>query len=239
MGYLVLIRHGDSFWNDKGYNCFTGDVDVATLPIALKKLIRAGKVFSEFRFDIAFTSELYRAIQAVVIMLTYNKVSGTPIIIHKKGQTAKWSRFYHNDFRRYVPIIRAWQLNERCYGKLQGMSKYNAIKKYGKEKITLWRRSYDVSPPGGESLKETLERSITFFRKRILPQLKKGKNVLIGSHGNTLRALLMYLDGLSKEDVVKLEIKKAVPIVYKYENGVFRKFGYVSTRSKLRKILNS
>jgi len=215
MSYLVLVRHGDSFWNKEGYNCFTGWVDIANLPSGIEKLIKAGKLLSNFKFDIAFTSELYRGIETVMLILSYNKVSGTPIILHKGDKTAKWSKFYHRDFGKFVPVIRAWQLNERYYGK------------FGAEQVFIWRRSYDVAPPGGESLKETRKRVVRFFKKKILPELKKGKNVLIGAHGNSLRALVSYLDGLKPDEIPKLEIKKGVPLVYEYKHKILKKIGYL------------
>ncbi len=236
MAYLVLVRHGDSFWNKEGYNCFTGWVDVANLPSGIEKLIKTGKLLSEIKFDIAFTSELFRGIETTMLILSYNKVSGTPIIVHEKDKTAKWSKFYHKDFGKYVPVIRAWELNERYYGKLQGMNKDKARKKYGEEKVFLWRRSYDVKPPGGESLKDTEKRVLRFFKKRILPEISKNKTILIGAHGNSLRALVKYLDNISDEDVKYLEIEKGVPLVYKYEKGIMEKIGYIKTKRDLTKL---
>ena len=236
MGYLILVRHGESFWNKEGYNCFTGWVDVANLPSGIEKLVRSAKIFSNFRFDIAFTSELYRGIETTMVMLAYNKVSGTPIILHRADKTSKWSKFYHHEFGRYVPVIKAWQLNERYYGKLQGMNKDKARKKFGKEQVFIWRRSYDTAPPGGESLKNTVKRVVNFFKRRIIPELKKGKNVLIGAHGNTLRALVSYLDNLSKEEVPKLEIEKGVPLVYIYKNGKFKKIGYIKNKKQMKNL---
>ncbi len=236
MGYLVLVRHGDSFWNKEGYNCFTGWVDVANLPSGIERLIKTGKLLSEIKFDVAFTSELFRAIETTMIVLSYNKVSGTPIVIHEKDKTAKWSKFYHKDFGNYVPVIRAWELNERYYGKLQGMNKDKARKKYGEEKVFLWRRSYDIAPPGGESLKDTERRVLRFFRKHVLPEIEKNKTILIGAHGNSLRALVKYLDNISEEDVKYLEIEKGIPLVYKYEKGIMEKVGYIKTKRDLSKL---
>ena len=236
MSYLVLVRHGESFWNEEGYNCFTGWVDVANLPSGIKKLIKAGKLLENFKFDIAFTSELYRGIETTMIILSYNKVSGTPIILHENDRTAKWSKFYHKDFGKYVPVIRAWQLNERYYGKLQGMNKDKARKKFGEDKVFLWRRSYDIAPPGGESLKDACKRVVRYFNQKILPHLKKGKNILIGAHGNSLRALVSYLDNLPKEKIPKLEIRKGVPLIYRYSKGRFIKIGYLRNKSDLKKL---
>ena len=169
-------------------------------------------------------------------MLAYNKVSGTPIILHQGDKTAKWSKFYHQDFGRYIPVIKAWQLNERYYGRLQGMNKDKARKKFGKEQVFIWRRSYDTAPPGGESLKDTIRRVVKFFKNEILPELKKGKNVLIGAHGNSLRALVSYLDGLKPEEVPKLEIEKGIPLVYRYSRKKFEKVGYIKSKREMKKL---
>ena len=234
MAYLILVRHGDSFWNKEGYNCFTGWVDVANLPSGIEKLIKAGKVLATMRIDVAFTSELYRGIETAMTVLSYNKVSGTPIVIHKRDKTAKWSKFYHKDFKKFVPVIKSWELNERCYGKLQGMNKDRAKKKFGEKQVFVWRRSYDVNPPGGESLQDVVKRVKRFFEKRVLTELKARENVLIGAHGNSLRALVMYLDNLSPEKVPYLEIKKGVPLVYKYSRGSIQKIGYINKRQELK-----
>ncbi|OYT41381.1 MAG: phosphoglycerate mutase [Candidatus Aenigmarchaeota archaeon ex4484_224] len=235
MSYLVLVRHGESFWNKEGYNCFTGWNDVGNLPSGIKKMIKAGKILENFKFDIAFTSELYRGIETTMLILEHNKVSGTPIIIHKKDKIAKWAKFYHKDFGKFVPVIKAWQLNERYYGKLQGMNKDKARKKFGKDIVFKWRRSFEINPPGGESLKDTYKRVIPYFKRKILPELKKGKNVLIGAHGNSLRALVMYLDKIPPEKIPFVEIKKGIPLFYKYEKGKIVKIGYIFSKSKLPK----
>lgn len=237
MNYLVLIRHGDSFWNKEGYNCFTGWVDVANLPSGIEKMQKSGKFLENFRFDIAFTSELYRGIETALTILSYNKVSGTPIILHLKDKISSKSKFFHKDFKKFVPVIKDWHLNERYYGKLQGMNKNKAIKIYGKEKVFLWRRSYNISPPGGENLKDTEKRVVSFFKKRILPELKKKKNVLIAAHGNSLRALVKYLDNISPENVQKLEIKKGIPLFYEFSNNKIRKIGYIKNKNILKKKL--
>ncbi|MCD6270352.1 histidine phosphatase family protein [bacterium] len=234
MGYLVLIRHGDSFWNKEGYNCFTGWVDVANLPSGINKLIKSAKVLSDFKFDIAFTSELYRGIETTLIILSHNRVSGTPIILHKNDIVSKKSIFFHKDFKRFVPIIKNWRLNERYYGKLQGMNKDKARKIYGKEQVFLWRRSYQVAPPGGECLKDTERRVVPYFKKEMLPYLKNGKNVLVGAHGNSLRALVKFLDGISPEEVEKLEIKKGIPLFYKYAKARLKKIGYIKNQKDLK-----
>ena len=238
MAYLVLVRHGDSFWNKEGYNCFTGWVDVSNLPSGIKKIEKSARVLSNFRFDLAFTSELYRGIETALTILSFNKVSGTPIISHPRDIISKWSRFYHKDFGRFVPVIKTWKLNERYYGRLQGMNKDKARRVYGKEKVFLWRRSYETAPPGGESLMETEKRAVSFFRKEMLPHLKKRKNILVGAHGNSLRALVKHIEGISGEGVRGLEIEKGIPLFYKYRSGGFQKIGYIRSRIALDKKIN-
>ena len=236
MNYLVLVRHGDSFWNEEGYNCFTGWVDVANLPSGIEKLIKAGKLLSNFRFDIAFTSELYRGIETALTILSYNQVSGTPIIIHSKDKISKWSRYYHTDFKKFVPVIKSWHLNERYYGELQGMNKDKARRVYGKEQVFLWRRSYEISPPEGENLKEAEKRVVYFFNRKVMPEIREGKNVLIGAHGNSLRALVRKLDKISEQDVKNLQIEKGKPLFYRFRKGELQRIGYVKSKSDLEKI---
>ena len=233
MAYLVLVRHGDSFWNEEGYNCFTGWVDVDNLPSGINKLIKAGKLLENFPFHSAFTSKLYRGIETTMLVLSYNKVSGTPIIMPSEKEMVKWGKFYHKDFGKFVPVVKTISLNERYYGELQGMNKDKARKKFGKKQVFQWRRGYDINPPAGESLKEVRERVIKYFNEKILPELKKRKNVFIGAHGNSLRALVMYLDELSPEDISKVNIQKGVPLVYFYKRGKFKKIGYLKNKSDL------
>ena len=233
MSYLVLVRHGESFWNKEGLNCFTGWVDVANLPSGTKKLIKTGKLLENFPFHVAFTSELYRAIETTMIILSHNKVSGTPMVVSSRKKIAKWGKFYHKDFGKFVPIIKTFSLNERYYGKLQGMNKDKARKKFGEEKVFQWRRGYDINPPGGESLEEVMRRVVKFFNGNIEPQLRNKKNILIGAHGNSLRALVMFLDKLSPEQVSKLNIKKGVPLVYRYIRGTTQKIGYINNKKQL------
>ncbi len=119
----------------------------------------------------------------------------------------------------------AWQLNERMYGKLQGLNKQEMKERFGEEQVHLWRRSFDVAPPGGESLEMTAKRSIPYFQEKILPLLKEGKNVLISAHGNSLRSILMFLENLSKEELLKLEIPTGAALTYTYNEGKFSKDG--------------
>ena len=187
MTYLVLVRHGQSVWNK--LNRFTGWRDVHLSSLGKEEAKNAGEKLKGFKFDIAYTSVLKRAISTLDIILKVTK--------HPK-----------------IPIKKNKALNERDYGKLIGMNKDEARKKYGEEQVHIWRRSYDVAPPGGESLKDTAARALPYFNKYIMKDIKKGKNVLVSAHGNSLRAIVMKLDKLNKGRVLKLEIPTGVPIVY-------------------------
>lgn len=211
MALLVLVRHGESQWNK--LNLFTGWVDVAQSLKGIRQALKAGETLSNIRFHACFTSELFRGIETAMLVLSKNKISGTPVIVHNKGKMRQWSRIYGKV--KIVPVFKAWQLNERYYGRLQGLNKSRTAQRVGKHKVHLWRRSYDIAPPNGEALKQTIARVWPFFRKQITPLLKKRKNVLIAAHGNSLRALVTKLDNLSKEQILNLEIPLGKPLSYK------------------------
>jgi 2,3-bisphosphoglycerate-dependent phosphoglycerate mutase len=186
---LVLVRHGQSQWNEK--NLFTGWKDPGLTAKGVEEAKSAGiQLRSEgFQFDVLFTSNLLRA-----------QKTGE-IILKELGATN-------------LPVVKNQALNERDYGDLSGLNKDEAREKWGDEQVHIWRRSFDTPPPGGESLKGTAERVLPYFKKEILPQLLEGKNILIAAHGNSLRSLVMELDQLTKEQVVKLEIATGDPIYY-------------------------
>lgn len=211
MALLVLVRHGESKWNK--LNLFTGWVDVPMTELGIKQVLKCGKLLSNIRFHVCFTSELFRGIETAMLVLLNNKVSGTPVIIHNKGRMRNWSKIYGKV--KIVPVFRAWQLNERYYGKLQGLNKSVTARKVGAEKVHMWRRSYDVPPPDGEALKQTIARVWPFFKTKVMPWLNTKKNVLIAAHGNSLRALVTKLDNLSKDQVLNLEIPLGKPLFYK------------------------
>ena len=186
---LVLVRHGQSEWNEK--NLFTGWKDPGLTAKGVEEAKTAGiQLRTEgFQFDVMFTSDLLRA-----------QKTGE-IILKELGVTN-------------LPVVKNQALNERDYGDLSGLNKDEAREKWGDEQVHIWRRSFDTPPPGGESLKGTAERVLPYFKKEILPQLLEGKNILIAAHGNSLRSLVMELDHLTKEEVVKLEIATGDPIYY-------------------------
>ena len=189
MGRLVLVRHGQSQWNLE--NRFTGWVDVPVTPLGEQEAHRAGRELKAlgFRFDVAFTSELQRAQKTLSILL---EELGRP----------------------EPPIEKDAALNERHYGDLQGLDKGETAKKYGEEQVRIWRRSFDVKPPNGESLKDTAERTLPYFRKFILPAASAGQDVLVAAHGNSLRAIVMELEQLTPEQIMKVNIDTCRPITY-------------------------
>lgn len=190
MPKLVLLRHGESTWNKE--NRFTGWIDIPLTELGEEQAAAAGRAMRDIKLDIAFTSVLKRAIDTTTIALEH---AGQP----------------------NVPIVYDKAINERMYGDLQGLNKAETAKQYGDLQVKLWRRSYDVAPPNGESLKDTAARAIPYFLDKILPEIKAGKNVLVSAHGNSLRAIVMYLDKLTEEQVIELNIPNGVPIVYEMD----------------------
>ncbi len=190
MARLVLLRHGESQWNLE--NRFTGWVDVPLSPKGIEEAKSAGEKLREVKFHRAFTSVLMRANETLRIVLA------------AIGQTG-------------IPVEKDKALNERMYGELQGLNKAETAQKYGDAQVKIWRRSYDVRPPGGESLKDTAERALPYYEKMIKPHLLKGETIIIAAHGNSLRALVMELDHLSKEAVLELNIPTGVPLLYELD----------------------
>jgi len=218
MAKLILLRHGESVWNKK--NVFTGWVDVPLSPNGIIEAIKAGEQLAKIQFDVVFTSVQIRAIETAMLALAHNKNDKTPVIIHSEGKMKDWTMIYSESMlQSTIPVYQNWQLNERYYGELQGKNKAETAKEYGNEQVHLWRRSYDVPPPEGECLKDTAERTIPFFKEHILPQLEQGKNVLVSAHGNSLRSVVMYIEHLTKDEVLNLEIPTGKPLFYEHENG--------------------
>lgn len=220
---LILMRHGQSIWNKQ--NLFTGWVDIPLSEEGIQESIEGGKKIRNIAVDVVFTSSLIRAQMTVVLALLHHGSGKIPIFQHPgSGKLEQWSKIFGEEAKqRTIPVYSAWELNERMYGKLQGLNKEETAKKYGADQVHIWRRSYDTVPPEGESLAMTVERAFPYFQKRIIPHLEKGENVFIAAHGNSLRAIVMNLDGLSKEEVVKLEIATGEPLIYSYEKGLWKK----------------
>lgn len=200
---LVLVRHGQSEWNAK--NLFTGWKNPGLTETGVKEAISAGKLIQDekINFDTMYTSELIRA------QLTGNTILE---IINQSD----------------IPVIKDIALNERNYGSLAGLNKDDAREKWGEEQVHIWRRSYDIPPPDGESLENTAERVLPYFNKEILPKVISGSNILIAAHGNSLRSLIMQLDELSKEEILNLEIPTGAPIKY-----IFDEYGAVVEKFNL------
>lgn len=192
MSKLVLIRHGESQWNLE--NRFTGWVDVPLSPKGIEEAKAAGKKLAGFKFDRAFSSVLARANDTMRIILEAIEQTG-------------------------IPIEKDKALNERMYGELQGLNKAETAKKFGDEQVKIWRRSYDVRPPGGESLKDTAERVLPYYDSCIRPYVLKGETILIAAHGNSLRALVMQLEQLTREQVLELNIPTGAPLLYELDNS--------------------
>lgn len=217
---LVLVRHGESTWNKA--NLFTGWADVPLSEKGVEEATAGGKLLAEegFTFDVAYTSTLKRAIKTLWIILEEMDLM-------------------------YIPIVNTWRLNERHYGALQGLNKQETVDKYGKEQVLIWRRSYDIPPPElekdnehypgkdpryadvaeedlplAESLKLTEDRFMVDWEKTLVPEIKSGKKILIAAHGNTLRALVKHLDGISEDDITGLNIPTGIPLVYELDEDL-------------------
>ncbi len=223
MGRLILLRHGQSVWNER--NLFTGWVDIPLSRKGIQESLEAGRLMAKEKIDIIFVSSLERAITTATLAMSENQTGRVPCIQHPhEGKLEAWAKIYSEEAAKgCIPTIVAWQLNERMYGKLQGMNKKEMMQQFGEEQVKLWRRSFDVAPPEGESLAMTAERTLPYFKETIIPHLKQGKTVLISAHGNSLRAILMHIDKLSKEEVVGLEVPTGVPIYYAYAEGTWKK----------------
>ncbi|XP_027333305.1 uncharacterized protein LOC113848116 isoform X2 [Abrus precatorius] len=222
---LILIRHGESLWNEK--NLFTGCVDVPLSKKGIDEAIEAGKRISSIPVDLIFTSALIRAQMTAMLAMTHHRRKKVPIIMHNESEQAReWSQVFSEDTKRQsIPVIAAWQLNERMYGELQGLNKQETADKYGKEQVHEWRRSYDIPPPNGESLEMCAQRAVAYFRDQIEPQLLSGKNVMIAAHGNSLRSIIMYLDKLTSQQVISLELSTGIPMLYIFKEGRFVRRG--------------
>lgn len=222
---LIIIRHGESMWNEK--NLFTGCVDVPLTKKGVEEAIQAGKKISTIPFDIVYTSALVRSQMTAMLALTQHCCQKVPIIIHNENEEAKiWSQIYSEDTKSHsIPVVKAWQLNERMYGDLQGLNKQETAEIFGKEQVYKWRRFYEVRPPNGESLEMCLQRAVAYFKDNIEPQLMAGKHVMVVAHANSLRSIIMYLDNLTPQEVINLELSTGVPMLYIYKDGKFTRRG--------------
>ncbi|XP_022951567.1 uncharacterized protein LOC111454345 [Cucurbita moschata] len=222
---LILIRHGESLWNEK--NLFTGCVDVPLTRKGVEEAIEAGKRISNIPVDMIYTSSLIRAQMTAMLAMTQHRRKKVPVIIHNETEQARvWSQIFSEEtIKQSIPVIASWRLNERMYGELQGLNKQETADRYGKEQVHEWRRSYDIPPPNGESLEMCAERAVAYFKDQIVPQLQSGKNVMIAAHGNSLRSIIMYLDKLTSQEVISLELSTGIPMLYIFKEGNFIRRG--------------
>lgn len=201
MANLVIVRHGQSQWNKE--NRFTGWVDVDLAEKGIDEAREAGRKLQNMRFDHGFTSALKRAQRTLDIILEESAQKG-------------------------VMVEKDEALNERMYGDLQGMNKDEAREKFGEDQVHLWRRSYDIPPPKGESLKDTAARVIPYFEKNIVPRLRDGEDIIVSAHGNSLRALVMHLEGLNEDEILQVEIPTGKPRLYELDGDLNVLFsGYI------------
>ena len=199
MSNLILIRHGQSVWN--AANRFTGWTDVELSEVGVSEAEEAGRSLSSRRIDVVHTSDLIRAQRTAEIIMSLNEAS--------EGYSTRFD----------------WRLNERNYGSLQGLNKAETAEKFGAEQVHIWRRSFDVAPPDGESLEMTAERTIPYFEEEILPDLQAGRGVLVSAHGNSLRSIVMHIENISPEAIVSLEIQTGSPMFYEFEGGEISRTG--------------
>jgi len=204
-GKLILVRHGQSTYNEE--NRFTGWKDVDLTQKGVKEAIRSATLLESISIDLAFTSNLQRAQKTLDLIL--------------------------NELNLKIKIIKNEALNERDYGSLVGQNKFEAAQKYGKDKVQIWRRSYDIPPPDGESLKMTLERTVPYFKNIIVPRLSANSNIIISAHGNSIRSIVMYLLSISQENILKTEIGWCEPWIFTFkENGIVNNLDILCSDNK-------
>ncbi|MDA9156084.1 2,3-bisphosphoglycerate-dependent phosphoglycerate mutase [Candidatus Poseidoniaceae archaeon] len=224
---LILMRHGQSMWN--AANLFTGWVDVPLTQKGIEEALDGGRRIAHLPIDEVHTSALIRAQMTAMLALSQHQSGKTPIFHYEnsgdssnsnEGKMAAWAQMNEQaDTSQILPVYASWNLNERMYGDLQGLNKQETRDKFGDEQVKIWRRSYDVPPPNGESLELTAQRTLPYFSSSILPSIDAGKNVFVAAHGNSLRSIIMELEGLSRKEVLSLEVPTGVPIVYQRQEG--------------------
>ena len=221
MSTLILLRHGQSLWNLA--NLFTGWVDVPLSNKGIQEAIDAGKKVAHVNISAIYTSTLMRAQQTAMLAMAQHDAGKTPVMQHTDAQQAEWGEIYAEASAKHtIPVFSDWHLNERYYGELQGLDKDETRTRYGEEQVHIWRRSFDVPPPKGESLEMTAARTLPYFNDMIVPHLKAGESILIAAHGNSLRSIVMSLENLSQEQVLSLELPTGVPRAYDVDGeGMF------------------
>jgi 2,3-bisphosphoglycerate-dependent phosphoglycerate mutase len=220
MSLLILLRHGQSMWNQ--LNVFTGWVNVPLSQQGIDEAISAGKQLAKTRIDKIYTSTLMRAQQTAMIVMAQQASGKVPYLVPNTKETLQKEAIHSPEMlNQMIPTLVDWRLNERFYGKLQGLNKSDTADKFGKEQVNQWRRSYDIAPPEGESLAMTKERTLPCLNELIIPDLEKGLNCLISAHGNSLRSVIMAIEGLSKEAILTREVATGDPLIYRFESNQF------------------
>ena len=229
MSLLILMRHGQSMWN--AAQLFTGWVDVPLTNVGINEAIQGGKDIAHLAIDEVHTSTLIRAQMTAMLALAQHNGGKTPVfqytqpadgienVSQNEARMIQWAQI--NDVQisdNILPVFVSWQLNERMYGDLQGLNKDDTRHKYGDEQVHIWRRSFDVPPPNGESLELTAQRTLPYLEQSIIPSLQSGKNIFVAAHGNSLRSIIMSLEGLNREQVLSLEVPTGSPIVYEFSD---------------------
>ena len=228
MTHLILMRHGQSIWNAQ--NRFTGWTDVELSELGVEEAIAAGDQIADLPIDEIHTSALIRAQMTALLSLSRHNSNRSPEFnfAEDSGDDERLENL-HKEWEKIsegkttdeaLPVHVSWQLNERMYGDLQGLEHQATRDKFGDEQVHIWRRSYDIPPPNGESLEMTAARTIPYLSDVIIPALSAGKNIFVAAHGNSLRSIIMHLEGMSREQVLSLEVPTGEPIVYSMENGI-------------------
>jgi 2,3-bisphosphoglycerate-dependent phosphoglycerate mutase len=194
-------------------------------PEGITEALDAGVLLSHIPIDVIVTTTLVRAQMTAFLVMSKHHSKKTPVVVHTgERKLEEWGQIYGEAARKeMIPVLRTSDLNERAYGELQGLNKAETAEKFGADQVKIWRRSYDTAPPGGESLAMTAARSIPYFQKVIVPFLEQGKTVFVAAHGNSLRSIIMNIEGLTKDEVVHLELATGAPVVYELSEGTFTK----------------
>ncbi|ANH78658.1 2,3-bisphosphoglycerate-dependent phosphoglycerate mutase [Candidatus Chlamydia sanziniae] len=223
MTLLILLRHGQSVWNAK--NLFTGWVDIPLSQKGIEEAIAAGKLLQDLPIDCIFTSTLVRSLMTALLAMMVHRSGKIPYIVHEDPEYCHMTAIHSKTTEEtMIPLYRSSALNERMYGELQGKNKQEVAEEFGDQQVHLWRRSYKVAPPQGESLFDTKQRTLPYFKTTILPKVQNSKNIFISAHGNSLRSLIMDIEKLSEEEVLSLELPTGKPIVYLWKNHKFEKY---------------
>ena len=230
MSLLILMRHGQSMWN--AAKLFTGWVDVPLTKVGIQEAIDGGKKIAHLDLDEVHVSTLIRAQMTAMLALAQHGGGKTPVFQYPEPEQGR-SNVSENEARMIewaqirgdagssdlLPVHVSWQLNERMYGDLQGLNKDDTREKYGDQQVHIWRRSFDVPPPEGESLQLTAQRTIPYLDSTLIPALQSGKNLFVAAHGNSLRSIIMHIEGLSEEEVLSLEVPTGQPMVYAWSES--------------------